>query len=299
MQTLYSYVISGLTVRSDVELRAALPSGDVAQPDLSIFRVTPEQMQCAAPAGAYRLDLAGVGAFSVREGHEIRYAPAPGVEAVDLAIYLIGTCFAAALMQRCHVVLHGSAVSAGGRAMLFCGASGAGKSTLAAVLSAHGYPLLNDDVCTLVQGADGTVFVRPDGRMLKLWADALEHLQREPQGDPIRTGFDKFYAAPVQAESREQPVGAIFLLELTPDQTSPNLLRLNTAESVLALHHVSYRHELVQALGQQRTYLQMAAALCRQCPVYRLSRPRDMTRTPEVLDLLRTAWATSEVPASR
>jgi hypothetical protein len=122
--------------------------------------------------------MAGIGRFLMRQGREIVFDPDPSCEPRTVGLYLRGTCFAILLQQRGNLVLHASAIAAGGRAVLFCGPSGAGKSTMAALLCRHGYPLLNDDVCSLAPVAGDTYEVQPDGCMLKLRAESLDLIRK-------------------------------------------------------------------------------------------------------------------------
>ena len=288
MSTIFHYIISGLHVMSDVQLRSALPGNSTVMPDVTIRRVSHLPSEPSPETLLWTID--GVGRFLMQHGTEVLYTPGEGSSAEDLPIYLTGTCFAALLQQRGHTVLHGSAVSVAGKAMLFCGESGAGKSTLAAVLSRRGYPVLSDDICNLHTGADGAVRVVPDGRMLKLWADTLHFLHEEPGGERVRQGHDKFYMVPNAQETDNQEVGAVYLLGLTSSDEAPTVQRLDTAKAMLLVYGTMYRKELVEAMGRQDSYFRMAAALCRQCPVYRLCRPKDLQRMPEILDMLEGSW---------
>jgi hypothetical protein len=235
----------------------------------------------------------------IQRGREILYEPEAGVESDDLAVFLLGTCLAAALHQRGHFVLHASAVSVDGMAMLFCGTSGAGKSTMAAMLGRRGHPLLNDDVCNLRRNEEGHLVVCPDGRMLKLWSASLEPLEQTATGAPILTGIDKFYSPPRLSDSAERPVSAVYVLQDAPAGAAPCIVPLPLAQAMAAFWENAYRPELVTRMNQQQSYFENASALCRQARVYRLSRPKDFTVADALLDSLESSWAeTSETARS-
>jgi hypothetical protein len=185
--------------------------------------------------------MAGIGQFLMRQGREIVFDPDPSCEPRTVGLYLRGTCFAILLQQRGNLVLHASASAAGGRAVLFCGPSGAGKSTMAALLCRHGYPLLNDDVCSLAPVAGDTYEVQPDGCMLKLWAESLDQLAWSKQADmAVRSDVEKYFYAPPASERSGQPVGAIYILREAP-ANSPSIERLSVIEGLRELKRHAYQ----------------------------------------------------------
>ena len=295
----YDYVISGLRVRSDVELRSAIPATHLSDPEVIIERQilppAPDESQSAesGEGRSFWLRVASIGRFRIDDGRRIAYQPFPDADPGDLALHLIGTVFAVALQQRGNVVLHASAVSVDGHAMLFCGASGEGKSTLAAMLSSRGYPLLNDDVCNLSRRPDGTFVVRADGRMLKLWATSLQELHQESSGPPIRTGVPKFYAQPLSTDEAERPVKTLFILSTCEGGEDPTMQRMTLAQAMVALRESAFRPGLVAAMGQHESYFRTSVELCRQAELYLLRRPKDFGRAEAVLDLLETHWKQS------
>jgi hypothetical protein len=175
--------------------------------------------------------------------------------------------------------------------MLFCGQSGAGKSTLAAMLCERGYPLLNDDVCSLRPNPAGGFSITPDGRMLKLWAPSVEHLDlANRRGPAVRTNTEKYYMAPPVADRVSQPVGGVFILENAPDGASPSLRRLPVVEAMSELKRNSYRPSLVWALQMEAAYFRATAALQREASLFVLSRPKDFAAAGACLDLLESHW---------
>ena len=99
--------------------------------------------------------------------------------------------FAALLLQRGLLPLHGCAIEVDGGAAVFVGRSGCGKSTLAGALRQRGYRVLADDICVISFSAAGEPMVLAAFPQLKLWADALKNLGEEPWGfipDQSRTG---------------------------------------------------------------------------------------------------------------
>ncbi len=289
----FRYSVSGLAVLADVELPSAIPHAFVGEPDIVIRQAVLPPAEMSLPedgTAVFRFRVPDVGRFLMRDGRELLYETAPGHDPGVLPLYLSGICFATLLQQRGGVVLHASAVNVGGRAMLFCGASGAGKSTLAAMLSDAGYPLLNDDVCSLTRDGAGRFVATPDGRMLKLWSASLEQLDQPRRGAEIIGRTDKFYTLPANSDRTARPVGGIYLLGQLPAGEPPSQQRLGPARAMAALQENAYRPELVRAMGQEREYFQATARLCATVPVQQLCRAKSFRETDAVLTMLAAAW---------
>lgn len=98
----------------------------------------------------------------------------------NAAVYLMGSCMGAILVQRGFMLLHGSCVTDGKRSILITGDSGAGKSTLAAEFLKRGWKLLTDDV-TCVFDRDGVPMVQSSYPSQKLWQDAMDRYERSSE----------------------------------------------------------------------------------------------------------------------
>src|SRR6202000_1558622 len=122
----------------------------------------------------FLLSVPGILRMLLTGGRESLFETEAGVSAEEAAIFLSGTGFGILLHQRGRIVLHASAVRVNDSAVLFCGPSGAAKSPLAAGLVDAGYDLVTDDFCGISIHADGTPWVEPDGRQLKLWQNAID-----------------------------------------------------------------------------------------------------------------------------
>lgn len=290
----FEYLISGLLVRSDVALPSAVPHTFAGEPDVVLRAdVLPpgDEPLPANGSAVFRFRVPEVGRFLMRDGRELLYETAPGYDPGMLPLYLIGICFATVLQQRGGVVLHASAVNVNGSAMLFCGPSGAGKSTLAAMLAEQGFPLVNDDVCSLTLDRDGRFVATPDGRMLKLWSASLQQLSLAQRGAEIIGRTDKFYSLPANSDATARPVGGIVILQQLSAGEPPRLQVLGRARAVAALHENAYRPELVRAMGQEAGYFRAVARLCAAVPVQQLSRAKNFAEREAVLSLLREFWS--------
>ncbi len=297
----HEYVISGLRVHSAIDLPSAIRAeGAGVEPDVVIaLGEVPAHLPAplregpgwAIDADGFLLEFPGLMRAYMHGGHSIRVEPEGTVDPGDLVLFLLGTCFAIVLHQRGRVVLHASAVAVGDKAMLFCGQSGAGKSTMAALLGRRGFPLLNDDVCNLRPAEDGNYAVYADGRMLKLWAQSLEHLQwAEAEEAKVRRDTRKYYMAPEKVDLTPRPVGGVFVLHPSEDG-SVSLERLSAAEATAELTRNAYRPALVHSMNMGAEYFKATIAIQQHAGVYRLSRPIDFSRADEVLDLLEKHWS--------
>ena len=300
---MHRYRIAGLTVSSDVEMPGLYADASPAEPaDVAIAAAdVPERLEDAAASGptwAMRPDqflmrVPGIARFLLSGGRSIAYELEPAAEPGDVAAFLIGTAFGILLHQRGLVVLHASGVELNGRAALFLGASGAGKSTLAAALVQRGYPLVTDDFCVVSLGADSRPIVHPDGRLPKLWAQAIKHLDLgERQGRPVRGRLAKFYmermAAPTNV--RPLPIGPVYALREARGPLGPGIERPNVVDAALLLRQNAYRPRLIGQMDQGPLYFRMAAAIGNSGGVFFLTRPMDFAAMPATIDQLERHW---------
>jgi GTPase SAR1 family protein len=199
--------------------------------------------------------------------------------------------FGILLHQREQIVLHASAVRVNGRAVLFCGPSGAGKSTLAAALAQRGYPLVNDDFCTVTaNGADGPL-VHPDGRQLKLWAQAIDRLDlAQSRGERVRKSLEKFYVEPSEVFTEPLALGAVYALREARPPHASGIERPNVVDAALILRRNAYRPLLVRRMDQKANYFHAATTIANVAGIFNLTRALDFAKMPEVITTLERHW---------
>ena len=130
----------------------------------------------SADDGSYRLlHWDGVDCVVTADGHHVRMTSA-GTSA-DPDMFIAGTGLALAWRLRGELCLHASAVSIGGRAVVFAGASSAGKSTIAAALSLRGHDVIADDL-VVVSSVHEAHAPRSEQVRLRLRPDAVPLLER-------------------------------------------------------------------------------------------------------------------------
>jgi hypothetical protein len=246
-----SYRVAGVPVRCDRALDAlapfrrrgvpvpisidAPPRPGPAESASEVFRAPAwlggrwRPVTCVADPEGYRIDLEGVGRFTVSAGgrtgrvERLDEGAAPG----EIEEAALGPVLVLALALQGVWCLHASAVVAAeaGGAVALLGESGHGKSTLALALaeaSPARWRLLADDVLPITEAGDGAV-ARPGFPQLKL--------APERQPGP---------AAP-----EELPLRAVYLLAVPGGAGSerPHVRELSRREATLALirHTVASR----------------------------------------------------------
>jgi hypothetical protein len=296
------YRISGLTVASDIEMPGLIEAPEpLGEPHVEIRAgAAPEDLagtQACGPtwamgSGEFLLHVPGVARFWLRGGRSITYQGSPHADPGDVAAFLVGTVFGILLHQRGLVVLHASSIEADGRAILFLGPSGAGKSTLASALSQRGYRLVADDFCVISLSPGGAPLAHPDGRLPKLWAQAIARLDLGGrQGPPVRKKLAKFY---VSAEGRETgqaslPVGAAYVLREARAPLSPGIEQPNVVDATVLVRQNAYRPRLVRQMEQAELYFRRAVAIGRS-GVYYLTREMEFDAMAGVIDMLESHW---------
>lgn len=264
----------------DLDVRITL-ARDVAQaPDESLPIIT---------ADHYCFSIPEVGYYRVQSGKEIEVALVAGAEMREVRLFLLGSAWAALCYQRGLFPLHASVVQLGSEAVAFCGASGAGKSTIAAWLAQRSYPLVSDDLCRLELPAEGRPRAWPAPAQLRLWSDALGALGWSTTGlerDHFR--IDKFHLPWTEARTAQPvPLRAIYLVEAgeigISRMTGMGGLRRTVAS-------VTYRGELLEAMGQAAAHWRRCTELLRRVPVWEFRRPRGWSAMEAAMDRLIQHW---------
>lgn len=302
---MHFYCVSGLTVSSDLALPGlnAAPASPSAAEVIIRARAVPDALANPTSTGltwqiagrSFLLRIPGIARFLLIEGREIIYAAELGGDPADIPIFVLGPVFGILLHQRQQVVLHASAVRVGDKAILFCGQSGSGKSTLAAALSKRGYPLLTDDICAISIEAQGTQrnvpMVHPDGRQLKLWAQAIDRLDLgASRREPVRSRLEKFYVEPDRAHGGALPLGAAYILREARPPLTPGIESPNAVDAALLLRRNAYRPQLVKRMDQKAGYFRAATTVANAAGVFHLTRRLDFADMPLVIGWLERHW---------
>jgi len=296
---LHSYRVAGLAVASEIELPGAIAASATASPAVTVRAgAVPASLDDAAKKGAtwqiagrrFLFEVPGVARFLLSDGRDIVFEAAAGAERGDVAIFLLGTVFGILLHQRGEIVLHASAVRVNGKAVLFCGSSGAGKSTIAAALAQRGFPVVVDDLCAItLTGA--APLVQPDGRHLKLWAQAIAQLDLAARrGAPVRQRLQKFFVEPAAVLAEPLPLGAVYALREARPPHQAGIERPNVVDAALILRRGAYRPLMVNRLGQKADYFRAATAMANAAGIFHLTRALDFAAMPDVIARLERHW---------
>jgi hypothetical protein len=301
---MHYYRLYDWTVGAEMALPELTPAGTPARVDIWVRQGEaparlPAEEACKAgylydghlyyQLGEHRLllDLEGVARFLISDRDTVTAAPAPGVSAGEWRAYLLGLCFGFLLPLRGQFALHGSAVAAGGEALLFVGRSGAGKSTLAAKCVERGWRLLADDVSLVRFDEAGRPRVFPAYPHVKLWADSARLLGVSIEGlSPISPDLEKYrvgFAPHFLSEPRA--LRHIFILE--PGESGPPRAEaLSGARKIEALLPHIYRSVAVRIFDMQAEHFLFCSRLAAAAPVSRLHRPAAGGDPAELLPII-------------
>jgi hypothetical protein len=193
--------------------------------------------------------------------------------------------------------LHGSAIEVNNRAVVFVGTPGIGKSTLAGAFHQRGYRVITDDVCVLSTSTDDPPVVFPGFPRLKLWADTLENLGKNPEElYKVTPGYDKrnllleggFCENPL-------PLHRIYLLTATTSQEF-KLAQLWGLEKLTTLIDHTYRLEFLTEPERKRQHFIWCASVARQVAVSCVTRPCRPFLLDDLADMVEQDWTKEAAP---
>jgi hypothetical protein len=181
---------------------------------------------------------------------------------------MLGAIFAQWLPGR--MAFHAGAFVSGERAWAVVGERHDGKSTLMAALALAGLPVLGDDTLVL----DG-IRCLSGVRCVDLRPDAAEHLGIRDAVVTVRRGARE--RLPLDGRPREAPLAGWFFLNWADDFA---IRELQTPERIARIARRQGWHR--RGVTDPARLLDLAAL-----PAWELSRPRDWTQLPQVLERVR------------
>lgn len=222
------------------------------------------------------LDIPEVGRYLLRGGNEILVDQAPASNHGDLCVYLLGTVFGVICHQRGILPLHASAIDVAEGCVAFVGESGAGKSTLVAALAARGHQVIADDVCFLRLGDKGDVRTWPGVSRIRLWEESLDALDYRGPGVEQETRGSNKYLLPVSPPRNPiepRRLRRVYQLHAALNGGAACVNRVQGASAIEVLMQNVYRLGLAEHMGHKPAAFVACAAMARDVPVFRFSRP--------------------------
>ncbi len=214
-----------------------------------------------------------VGVFLLKDGTDVTVIPTPEALPEGIRQAVTGIVMALILYQRGRLVLHGSAVSIAGKAVVFLGDSGEGKSSMAAALHAQGHLLLTDDLTVIDLCTPMTVAIA--GTPIKLTPTMAQALKIQVPSQPLPSDKSLYHIAPPNCGP--QQLDHIFILSTDPQLS---ITPLPPQKAVIELMRFAGLKSILPT--RDRTHFSQCAALAQACPLFQLKRPKTLECLPDI-----------------
>ena len=144
--------------------------------------------------------------------------------------------------------------------------------------------MMCDDLTAVRMASTGRVAAWPAFPGVRLWGEALAKLGEHETPEPLVPG-GKLYV-PCAARSTPLTVRGVYLLTTTaaPARKDIEIVRLGQQEAHRTLFRNTMRLHYAAGMGCRHTHFRHIAALSKQVPLYRATRPSDQDGAgPEAL----------------
>ena len=296
MSQAFDYLLSGLCLRSEIQLPELVPAPETTKQAEVRVRLaeTPKALENpvdsgvlyeAAP-GQFLLHMPGIARYFARNGEEIIVEPEAGSLPEEVRLFLLGTVWAALMHQREFLVLHASGIRTSQGAIIFIGRSSTGKSSLAAAFYRHGFPTLGDDVM-VVKVNDGQALAYPGFPQLHVWPDMLHALEVPPtEVTPLRPKLAKrVLPTPLGFTSKPEPVKAIYVLQ-SNNEEELKFEHFQGMGRFSALLNNTFREKFLGGLGVRPVHFQQVSRVAQLVPVASLTRPEQPPQFERMVEMI-------------
>jgi hypothetical protein len=280
VKSVHTYFQYGIGISSELPL-PELQESDLEETDVSIRILDHRGAPVDGPTDgsvpeSIVVEREEFGSLRALAGREIELSLLPSADLALVRDRIHDTMLPALLVQRGDLLLHGSAVAHGNRALLFLGSSGSGKSTIASLLSRRGCAVVTDDIVCVRNHADG-LQLWPGASCLRLLPDSIRFHTLEAERLPRATGRSdkRLYDVPHCAPTAPLSIERIFILSNDAERSTGPLPRQEAC--VELLRNTYFRFS--EAKDAQTHQLTMCTRLTMQAPVF------GHTRKPRLHDL--------------
>lgn len=293
----YFYRIYGLRVQSQIPFSQAQPDVPGEAEVRIVFGRVPDFLREAGRKGYGTWTNGFTSAwFRVRDGTQV-YVEGGNQITVELSkeprmllvtSLLLGAGMALICLQRGEPFFHGSALDAGGQAILLCGESGAGKSTVAMELLQRKLGFLADDTMRVHPGVGG-MLAEPSYPQQKLCRDmALKCGKPLEELIYIDEERDKYAWRRQDCYRKEAVVlGKIFWLRKDPVDRRKDAVRIRRITGKEALEILSAQLYLADtykySTGIPYLLMEQLIRIAGQTEIYEVGRQTDKDTLPEVV----------------
>lgn len=280
-QDKFFYKAFGLNLESDFILNGLFPSDGptqvrIIEGEVSVKFPGPigENAYWSEGKDKFAFRIIGVGAFLINSGSEITIQSDTQMPDDRRALYILGTCMGALLLQRGLIPMHGSALSLNNNEVIFTGNSGAGKSTLTASLIKRGYSFLADDISALQVKENGDAWIIPAFPKQKLCGDAATIIFGGLDGLERIKGIRDKYHVPSSDQFITESRKLCALFELATHAGSEvELEEVVGTEKLAVIIRNTYKLLLIEAKGIEAEHFQQCSKIAATIKVYKLKRP--------------------------
>ena len=219
-------------------------------------------------------DIKKVAKFRVTGGCLIQIDLYEQADLELVAVYLLGTCMGALLMQRGMVTLHGSTIVMNGQSVIITGRCGAGKSTLSTALRLRGNSILSDDISPVIIH-DNEVMSVPAYPKQRICEDTAIMMGIDT-GILVRACSEDFkYNVDVSKEFVKHPVKLFGIIEIVPEEVEDvTLTELKSSEKLELIRSNIYCKEFYTQVDFQPSYFKKLLEIAGSIHTYRLIRPK-------------------------
>ncbi len=293
----YFYRIYGLRVQSQIPFSPAQPDVPGEAEVRIVFGRVPDFLREAGRKGYGTWTNGFTSAwFRVRDGTQV-YVEGGNQITVELSkeprmllvtSLLLGAGMALICLQRGEPFFHGSALDAGGQAILLCGESGAGKSTVAMELLQRKLGFLADDTMRVHPGVGG-MLAEPSYPQQKICRDmALKCGKPLEELIYIDEERDKYAWRRQDCYRKEAVVlGKIFWLRKDPVDRRKDAVRIRRITGKEALEILSAQLYLADtykySTGIPYLLMEQLIRIAGQTEIYEVGRQTDKDTLPEVV----------------